>query len=342
MLSTDIEKKNHDILDVAKFVLSFFVVAIHAEIYPDFLYPWLRIAVPLFFIISSYLFFKNISKLDYAEKNKALWKFVKRNLKLYCIWFVILIPFTVHARQNWFDSGILIGFLKFCRALLLGSTFRASWFITANVVAVLIIFFVSKKIKKRVTFSVALFLYLICCLATSYSTLAEGSFFDFLLKISSTVFDGVATSFIHGLIWVMVGKVFAEGIISMNKNMALIGTAVFSLILFLEHWLTVERLNAAKSSSCYVALVPLCIFIFALLLKLEKISFKQSKKLRAISTVVYVTHCAVLSCFAFILTRFSSLNSPLILFLATSISTFVFGLGLVLLSEKIKILKNLW
>ena len=38
-------KKNLDVLDLAKFVLSFLVVAIHTDGLPIAVYPWLRIAV---------------------------------------------------------------------------------------------------------------------------------------------------------------------------------------------------------------------------------------------------------------------------------------------------------
>lgn len=50
---------NYDVLDLAKFVLAFFVVAIHTSFFPKYLYPWLRVAVPLFFIISSFVFLKS-------------------------------------------------------------------------------------------------------------------------------------------------------------------------------------------------------------------------------------------------------------------------------------------
>lgn len=51
-------QRNYDIFDLIKFILSIFIVSIHSGIVPDIFIPIVRIAVPLFFIISSYLLFR--------------------------------------------------------------------------------------------------------------------------------------------------------------------------------------------------------------------------------------------------------------------------------------------
>ena len=56
-----VNKTNYDILDLAKFIFSLMILAIHTSLFPKILYPWLRIAVPMFFIISSFLLFKKIN-----------------------------------------------------------------------------------------------------------------------------------------------------------------------------------------------------------------------------------------------------------------------------------------
>lgn len=56
------EKKNDSRYDVLKLVLSLFVVAIHSDLFPPLLYPWLRVAVPLFFMMSSYFLFDKLCK----------------------------------------------------------------------------------------------------------------------------------------------------------------------------------------------------------------------------------------------------------------------------------------
>ena len=58
--------KENDVFDVVKFALSILVVSIHSEIVPDILIPFVRTAVPLFFIISSYL-------LKLEKKKRFTW-----------------------------------------------------------------------------------------------------------------------------------------------------------------------------------------------------------------------------------------------------------------------------
>ena len=114
-------QKNDAKYDLIKFFLSLLVLAIHATLYPMVLYPWLRIAVPLFFMMSSYFLF---SKLREAPKDKhraILKKFVVRNLQLYSYWFIILLPVTIYIRKElWFSNGFLENTLTILKSILFG------------------------------------------------------------------------------------------------------------------------------------------------------------------------------------------------------------------------------
>ena len=67
------EKRTYNSIDILKIILALFVVVIHSGIDKTVLAPVLRIAVPLFFIISSYFFFTKNAKLQTnKEKNTAL------------------------------------------------------------------------------------------------------------------------------------------------------------------------------------------------------------------------------------------------------------------------------
>ena len=82
------QRKEIEILDVAKFVMSIMVVGIHT-LGKYGVYPLFRIAVPLFFMISSYLFFSDTDKCGNAI---CLKKFCQSNIKLYTFWFIALMP----------------------------------------------------------------------------------------------------------------------------------------------------------------------------------------------------------------------------------------------------------
>lgn len=77
-------RDNIDVFDVAKFIMAIMVVSIHT-LGKYAIYPIFRIAVPLFFMISSFLFFSNSKK---NNGTKYLKKFCIRNIKLY--FFILL------------------------------------------------------------------------------------------------------------------------------------------------------------------------------------------------------------------------------------------------------------
>lgn len=138
---------NMDVFDLTKFVMSFMVVAIHSNLCPSVLYPWLRMAVPMFFIISGYILFTRLNHIAEEEQADCVMHYIHRNMKLYMIWFVILLPVTVITRRSWFDDGTIRGIYRCIRAFLFGSTFRTSWYLTASVTSVLLVYTVSKKMR---------------------------------------------------------------------------------------------------------------------------------------------------------------------------------------------------
>ena len=72
------QRKNNDAFDLFKFIAAFVVILIHTRLLGDsrfyLLHPWGRIAVPTYFMISSYLFFSKYDNLPAEEKNGYLLK----------------------------------------------------------------------------------------------------------------------------------------------------------------------------------------------------------------------------------------------------------------------------
>ena len=55
----NMNRKNYDLVDLSKFILAILVVSIHAGVPVAGLFG--RLAVPYFFIVSGYFYFKNIT-----------------------------------------------------------------------------------------------------------------------------------------------------------------------------------------------------------------------------------------------------------------------------------------
>ncbi len=298
MNNTQTNHFSYDILDLTKFILSFFVVAIHAEIFPGVLYPWLRVAVPLFFMISSFLLFTRMNDTSESEQRMRIQKFIKRNLSLYFTWFIILIPFTIYVRKAWFADGAMTGILRCIRGLLFGSTFRASWYIMASVIAVPLIWYLSKKINQYVLAALSAVLYILCCMTSNYAGLLDTLGLGMLNSISSILFGGIATSFLSALIWVVTGKAFADKKDLRNWKFSAILCIISLALLFIEKKV-IDILQCSTANDCYLMLIPTCCFLFSLLLQLKNIHIANAKTLRNCSTLIYVTHCEVLMCVSF-------------------------------------------
>ena len=158
-MNKKINEKRNIVFDLSKYILSIMVVAIHSELFPNHLYPWLRIAVPLFFIISSYFLFFKVQQHP-NNKNEIVRTFIKRNLELYVFWFVVSLPFTIYKRRVWWTGDIFHFFFTVLKNLLFSSTFTASWYITASIWACIILCKV--KISKEIAVPCLIYIYIYC------------------------------------------------------------------------------------------------------------------------------------------------------------------------------------
>lgn len=284
-------KKQYYSLDILKIVLTLLVVAIHINPFNsldamDYVrYPLILIAVPMFFCISSFLFF---SKYDNSDNKKQLIiRFVKRNLLLYLCWFVILLPATIYIR-GYFSNGFRGG-LQFVIDLFIGSTFRSSWFIMALVIGTLIVAFLSKYLKNIGSIILGIMFYIICLFASGYGNLIQNNpLMWFINHYPATIYQ----SFPISIVFISIGKVVADYREKlMNKRTVwLIATIITFIMLVVEFWiLEVNQIQIAYAY--YVMTIPFCLFLLALFTGLDiKLSDRFALCVRKCSTVTYCLH----------------------------------------------------
>ncbi len=121
-------------MDLLKFIASFFVIAIHTNPLKDIsnfaavltmiLY---RLAVPIFFLVTSFLFSKSPVNIEGCKK------YTKRLSILYLAWFTISLPVTVYNRFIISEYSLPVTIFRFARSIFLSSTFSGSWFLVACV-----------------------------------------------------------------------------------------------------------------------------------------------------------------------------------------------------------------
>ena len=333
------KQKNIDLLDLVKFILSFVIVAVHSQLFDPYLYPWLRLAVPLFFIISSYLFFTKINGLsERKQRLLALKSFVLRNLMLYAFWFVVTFPINIFLR-GWFDNGFFKGILNVLQNVVLGSTFVASWFITALIIGVTVIFFASEKLSNKTLIIIGAVLYVLISIRSSYMFIFA-DLTDLLIGILNyeSVMNAPMNSFPAGIFWIVCGKMFADGEFKHFKlKTSVIILAVSSALLFTE-WLMLKIFVGSYNKDFYLLLAPCALAVFNILLQLKPIRLKYAREMRKISVIVFATHGTFISCLGYVLRHTIGPVPSVVTFLVTSVVC-TGGAILILYLEKYKYLK---
>lgn len=313
--------KQNDAFDVLKATMAIMIMVIHIValnrlgILGTYIFPILRIAVPIFFLISSYLFFKKIKLIGrYGEQKKYLNKTVNRNLMLYLSWFILLSPITFYIR-NYFSHGILYGVITILWNFVFGSTFIASWYISALVIGLTIIFYASHFFSEKVIFWCSVICFFFCVLVSNYGELGVVQNLIWKNLRSLPILWTPHNSFPAGLFWIVTGKMFAE-----KDNFFWFGKdkqkyiLLFSLIaLYFEQGI-INFLHSSFTNDFYFMLMPTCLALFAWVLHVN-IDVKNAKTLRAFSTITYCLHAS-----------FAKIPALVLLYLGLSKSTFAMSL----------------
>lgn len=290
----------YDSIDLTKFVLAFMVVLIHINPFSAevnvVVMPVLRLAVPLFFIISAFFFFtkvnvgKGATESDVVQAVKRAIGFTKRNLTLYFFWLAILIV-PVIALRGWFGRGILRGVFVLLQHFFFGSTFIASWYIMALIIAVWAVLILSVKLSSTQVVAITAPFFVVSCLMSNYyyAPLTQAH-----LDALEFAFWYPYNSFWIGLFWVAVGKWISDrgGVWESVSSRSLLGcTAVGVIVLGFEQWFIVSN-HYCFDSSVYFSLPLVVVPLFPLLLRWN-ISLSCGAFLRAASTVTYCLHATL-------------------------------------------------
>ncbi len=324
-------KTLHTGLDVGKFLAALLVLTLHTR--PLAQNPtadyWLgclcRIAVPFFFVASSFLF--------YAGKGDIK-KYVTRILILYAVWFVLEAPLTYYRFFVETDESLFHNLAIFFRGLLLNSTFYASWYLTASWQGMLIVWWLSSRISRKWLSAIGI----VCFLASLPGTMWYGLIADTPLRQPYWIFNMMlcpANSFIIAIPYCILGKYLAEGRIKPSqKQGALLLLGAIAVSIF-EIWLCRDSYWMTDTYWGLLFLAP--ILVWCMLQAQFYISNKISKCLRNCSTLVYLSHLP----FKFLFLHLN-VGGGWKLFLLTLVASLVFSITIWLLSLRIRPLKYLY
>ncbi len=276
-------KEQNDSLDIFKAVLAVMVIAIHSGLLPNLLFPWLRLSVPAFFLMSSYLFFKG---------SRDIGKFLRRLLCMYCAWFLVLLPITLFLKKElWFAS---YGWAWFFRDLFLGSTFPASWFFSALAESVLIVYLLRKFMCPNILLILSFIPFAFSCCCSSYPSVFSnypllGSFRDAFSAIANPLY-----SFCAAIFWVCVGIALAEKS-GRAQRTRILPMLIMGLVLLYGEWRYVYVRYGKLANDCYFSLPAVVIPMFVLVRDCG-IKFKFSLEARFFSIMSYPLHFSIIKC----------------------------------------------
>lgn len=268
-------------LDVMKFIMAFLIVDIHVQGYlitpPHFqnyvIHPIESLAVPTFFVISSFLFFRK-ARYGECQMNLVL-HFMKRLCILYLFWCVIWSP-LIYLQKEYFHPFTVWVPLYIIRDFFFGNMFDASWFLGALLVGVPMVWGLSRLFKKDVLvillpLLVYLYLHYVKELPSEWAVLYDW-YNDF--KSPNLSFPG-------GLLWITLGYVMANKSVITWMEKVRNGFAWVAVLLFLI-------------LSFFISIVPKILCVVALFVAAYTWQLPEHPQLyrrfRTYSILFYVIH----------------------------------------------------
>lgn len=288
-------KKQFAAVDIAKYVSALLVVCIHTfpflEISETFNTYWLgtlcRVAVPFFFTVSGYFFFKKWSESE-EENLDNLKAYLFRLFKLYAIWTVIYLPYTM--LDQYIAGFSVMGIVSYIRNFFFTGSYYHLWFLPALMVGTAIVYWLYKEKGLMTTLKVALGLYIVGYLINVYTPI-WGSIpgINFLFAFFTKIFVTSRNGFFFGPIFIALGLLLSKTA-RLPEKVSLIGFGVSFLGVILE--MTIYNLLGiyCDLTCMYLLLVPAIFFLVNFLLKVKMPYKPVYRELRNDSSLIYTSH----------------------------------------------------
>lgn len=272
-------------LDTYRIIAALLIIGIHT--YPftsisknlDFIFTHVifRIAVPFFLMLTGYFVLPTIIK----DKEK-LKKYTKKILKIYIISIIIYIPINIY-------GGLLkeINIIEIFKMIFINGTMYHLWYFPGLIMGIWLTYYIIKKTNKKNTLLILILLYIIGLLGDSYYELTEQiHFLKNIYKIIFIIFDYTRNGIFYVPIFLYLGYITKEKTNTTKIKNNIILTIIFLILMILEG-ITLYYFEIQKHDSMY-AFLPL--LMYNLFLTITYKNNTQNKKLRNISTIIYIIH----------------------------------------------------
>lgn len=293
--------KSYYILDFIKFFMALVVVAIHAHperscqneylnyLLTNIVYPQ---AVPFFFVTSGFLLWRKIIDIPQPEKVKRINSFIQKSLRLYIVWTLIYLPFTIYGfytEETPFLKSLLIFLRNFT---LVGENYLSwpLWYLLAMITGGICLIMMSNLHFSKI-FTIAIFLYLTGIGLDYMQVYDENCFSTFYFKLFKTTRNG----FFVGFAYIMIG-----GLIALYEQQK--SSTYCYIVLFILGTIT-------SNYGIRIASLVVSYSFFKIILSI-KVSDKFkgiAENARMASTIIFLTHMIPIAIFRIFLPNMPSL-----------------------------------
>lgn len=294
--------KKYNSLDLGKFIAALLVVAIHANPFSGIVETiiiggFARLAVPFFFIVSSFLFFLR------NPDSKALLHFLKRLLLLYLFWGIFAIPLFYVYHTPPYGSPITIS--QFVYRFFNSSTYPGSWFLMALMQSASIIWLLSLRLNN-------FFLLIISGVCYAFA-ITPHSYYGSDNNEIIIAFHNVQGVWMSNLIYITLGKMVANLKHESSKLHKIYIDILIVVVLLIKILVDIiikdsYLLNFIDN----LLLVPSVLLLLLFLLVHESFYDLPYKTLREMSTVFYLSHFTFVAIVAFSLHHIIGIDAPLL------------------------------
>ena len=313
-------KKQYNGLDLLKLIMAFMVVAIHTKATLDspvvsvVLGQLIRESLAIFFVISGFLFFRNVVNNDGVEFDRLL-HFLKRLAYLYLFWFVVWLPVIIK-EKHLLNMKLWDACLVVVHDVLFSSTFHGAWFVSSLMWAITICFVLHKLRLRFLIVLLAVFSYFF----VSYMLIPEVCYDWYTKMIRPEIRNSIA----FATIWVPFGYFLSfRKIEDWYSKIPLSIPLCLYLVLYLLH--SFGYIDVFRPVT-----VPLLFVVFHNVQLNDKPIYKKMRKL---STSIFFIHFFVFGSLKRIIHIPDMQNGPL-LFVSTCVISLIMALFIIWLSEK--------
>lgn len=270
-------------IDVTKFILCFFVIAIHSDIN---LYI-LAIAVPYFFIASGFFLGNTLNSANIYDNQGKIWRWVKKIAHIYITWSIIYLPFAIYQFSEEHTPVWKAAVLYVRNFLLVGENYLSwhLWYLLGCIVGGSIIYFwIKKKWNWNILFVISFVLFLIGKAIPYIDSHMSGTPLSTAVDVYYLIFNTTRNGIFIGLFYMMTGLIISTFAIPRGSGYWIL---FLSVLLFLSAGILTK-------SQWFIPFIATSIFLFSASINVEDRS--QFKTMRKQSTVIYLTHMLFIAC----------------------------------------------